>query len=237
MNYLKYKYIAHRGLHDGDIPENSTLAFKRALEYGYAIELDVNITKDNKVIVFHDNTLFRMCSVNKRVRNCTFGYIKTLQLNNTKYKIPTLKEVLKLVNGKVPLLIELKNEGVSTRLEKNVLKIMKEYDGEYIYQSFNPFSILYMKNKNKKVKTALLSSNSFKNLKNFFMVVLTNSKLVFNFVKADIISYKLEDINNKVLKRYKNIPIFSWTITNMIELKEAKKVSDGIIFENILPKL
>ena len=237
MNYLKYKYIAHRGLHGGSIPENSTLAFKRALEYGYAIELDVNITKDNKVIVFHDNTLFRMCGVNKKVRNCTFGYIKTLQLNNTKYKIPILKEVLKLINGKVPLIIELKNEGVSTRLEKNVLKIMKEYDGEYIYQSFNPFSILYMKNKNKKVKTALLSSNSFKNLKSFFMVVLTNSKLVFNFVKADIISYKLEDINNKVLKRYKNIPLFTWTISNMIELKEAKKVSDGIIFENILPKL
>ena len=237
MNYLKYKYIAHRGLHDGDIPENSTLAFKRALEYGYAIELDVNITKDNKVIVFHDNTLFRMCGVNKKVRNCTFGYIKTLQLNNTKYKIPILKEVLKLINGKVPLIIELKNEGVSTRLEKNVLKIMKEYDGEYIYQSFNPFSILYMKNKNKKVKTALLSSNSFKNLKSFFMVVLTNSKLVFNFVKADIISYKIEDINNKVLKKYKNIPLFTWTISNMLEIKEKKKVSDGIIFENILPKL
>ena len=237
MNYLKYKYIAHRGLHGGSIPENSTLAFKRALEYGYAIELDVNITKDNKVIVFHDNTLFRMCGVNKKVRNCTFGYIKTLQLNNTKYKIPILKEVLKLINGKVPLIIELKNEGVSTRLEKNVLKIMKEYDGEYIYQSFNPFSILYMKNKNKKVKTALLSSNSFKNLKSFFMVVLTNSKLVFNFVKADIISYKIEDINNKVLKKYKNIPLFTWTISNMLELKEAKKVSDGIIFENILPKL
>ena len=193
MNYLKYKYIAHRGLHDGDIPENSTLAFKRALEYGYAIELDVNITKDNKV--------------------------------------------LKLINGKVPLLIELKNEGFSNRLEKNVLKIMEKYNGEYIYQSFNPFSILYMKNKNKKVKTALLSSNSFKNLKSFFMVVLTNSKLVFNFVKADIISYKLEDINNKVLKKYKNIPLFTWTISNMLELKEAKKVSDGIIFENILPKL
>ena len=237
MNYLKYKYIAHRGLHGGSIPENSTLAFKRALEYGYAIELDVNITKDNKVIVFHDNTLFRMCGVNKKVRNCTFGYIKTLQLNNTKYKIPTLKEVLKLINGKVPLLIELKNEGFSNRLEKNVLKIMEKYNGEYIYQSFNPFSILYMKNKNKKVKTALLSSNSFKNLKSFFMVVLTNSKLVFNFVKADIISYKIEDINNKVLKKYKNIPLFTWTISNMLELKEAKKVSDGIIFENILPKL
>ena len=94
-----------------------------------------------------------------------------------------------------------------------------------------------MKNKNKKVKTALLSSNSFKNLKSFFMVVLTNSKLVFNFVKADIISYKIEDINNKVLKKYKNIPLFTWTISNMLELKEAKKVSDGIIFENILPKL
>ena len=102
--------FAHRGLWSGRerIPENSLPAFRRAVAAGYAIELDVQLTKDGQAVIFHDNTLHRMCGVQGNVHDYTFLELQQFSLDNTKEKIPLLSQVLQLVNGQVPLLIELK---------------------------------------------------------------------------------------------------------------------------------
>ena len=105
MNILKnIKTIAHRGVHNNiDVPENSLLAFKKAKDLNLPIELDIQITKDNQIIVFHDYNLKRMTNIDKNIKDCTYQELTTIKLLKTKEKIPLLKEVLKLINGKVLL--------------------------------------------------------------------------------------------------------------------------------------
>ena len=138
---LKGLYIAHRGLHniDNSIPENSMLAFKKAIEGGFAIENDIHLTKDGEVVVFHDDTLTRVCGVEGKVEDKTLAELKELNLLGTNEKIPTLRECLELVGGRVPLLIEFKVVGGNAKaLSEKANEILKDYEGLYFVQSFYP---------------------------------------------------------------------------------------------------
>ena len=103
-------YYAHRGLHDNetDAPENSMNAFKKAIDAGYGIELDVQLTKDRIPVVFHDETLKRVCGVDGRVRDYTYEELQQFRLCRSDERIPLFSDFLKLVDGKVPLIIEIK---------------------------------------------------------------------------------------------------------------------------------
>lgn len=106
---LKDLKIAHRGLFDNKkIPENSLLAFRRAISFHIPFELDIQLTKDNVIIVFHDINLKRMCGVDKYICDMTYDEIRKFSLLSTKEKIPTFREVLELTNGSVLLDIEIK---------------------------------------------------------------------------------------------------------------------------------
>ena len=142
--WLCTKYIAHRGLHDDSAPENSLASFKKAIENGYAIELDVRPLADGTIVVFHDEALGRMTGADGFISNYTYDDIKDLRLLKTTEKIPTLEETLKFVNGQTPILIEIKNMG-KVGFEKNIWKILSSYKGEYAVQSFNPYSLEWFK--------------------------------------------------------------------------------------------
>ena len=109
-NSIKGKYYAHRGLHDGEagIPENTMAAFRRAVDAGFGIELDVQLTKDEEVVVFHDFDLKRVCSAEGEISDFTYEQLQRFAICGTQERIPRLSDVLKLVQGRVPLLIELK---------------------------------------------------------------------------------------------------------------------------------
>ena len=125
LNKYKNSIIAHRGIHDNKlVPENSLKAFKLALETKLTIELDIHLTKDNQLVVFHDDNLKRMTNVNCIIEKLTLSEIKKLNLLNTDEKIPTLEEVLKLVNGKVLIDIEIKVNKHVKKIVKNLLKIL-----------------------------------------------------------------------------------------------------------------
>ncbi len=141
---------AHRGLHtkDRSVPENSMAAFTAAVDAGYGIELDVHLTKDGEVIVFHDDTLQRMCGVDKSVDECTLEELREMRLYDTDQSIPTLWEVLELVQGRVPLIIELKHSSSNKRnkaLCKEAWRNLRLYDGDICIQSFNPLMVRWYK--------------------------------------------------------------------------------------------
>ena len=118
--------IAHRGVHDNKkTPENSLEAFQKAIEYNYPIELDVQLTKDNILVVFHDFTLTRMTKNTNYIQDTNYQDIKDLKLLNTNEKIPTLKEVLELVDNKLLIDIEIKNY---TALKRDYEKLEKKYN-------------------------------------------------------------------------------------------------------------
>lgn len=137
--------IAHRGFfdHDKGIPENSMMAFQKAIEKGYAIELDVHLTKDQKTIVYHDFTLKRLSGINKRLDELTLADIQTHTLLQTKEVPPTLEAVLDFVDGRVPVYVEIKREayGEAGPLEEGVLDILEKYEGRVAVLSFNPQSL------------------------------------------------------------------------------------------------
>jgi len=236
INFLKQNLIAHRGDYDVDrhIPENSLKAFENAINNNYIIELDVHILKDKNIIVFHDDNLKRMTNVDMYVKDICYEDIKNLKLNNSNEKIPLLEEVLELVNGKVPIIIELKCNVQCGILEKEVIKILKKYKGKYAVKSFNPFSInFFRKNFPKAIRGQLASD--FKNEKMPKIKKLFLSKMLYNYIsKPDFISYDIRALPNKKIKKLrKNKLILGWTIRNNDDFKKAKKYCDNYICENI----
>ena len=201
--------IAHRGYFDKYIEENSMNAFVRCVEKNIPIELDVHLTKDKKVVVFHDYNLYRMTGINKNIEDCTYDEIKKLNLGKTNEKIPLLSSVLKKVNNRVFILIELKNKKIGP-LEDQVLSLVKDYSN-YAFQTFNLKSLYYLKKRtNKKVGLLVMNHISKK---------LSYSK------KIDFISHNLKTIN--LLKT--NKPIYTFTINSYNELNKALNYTDNVI--------
>lgn len=234
---LKYPF-AHRGLHNikREIPENSLLAFSKAIKYGYAIELDIHLLQDNRIVIFHDDDLYRMTGKKGKIENFTYDEIKNLKLANTNQIIPLFKEALEVIKGQVPVIIELKNSGNSIKLEKLTGDILRHYKGEYAIKSFNPISIWYFKKHFPKVMRGQLVSD-FKNVSmNWFKKQLLK-KMVFNFLtEPDFISCDIKHLSDrKIQKIRKRKPVLGWVIKNQKDLTTASKLCDNIIFEEIKP--
>lgn len=226
---------AHRGLHGKDIPENSLLAFEKAVGEGFGIELDVQLSKDGEVMVFHDYTLFRMTGCDKLLADMDYDELSKLTLLDTCEKIPTFKEVLSLVDGKVPLLVELKGENLDSSLCEKVAVLLKEYKGSYCIESFNPLLIKKMKRFLPEAFYGQLYTNVCRDKKKRSPLNVLLTLMAFNFLsKPDFIAYNKEDrksfpvkITTSFYKGYK----FVWTLKSALEYKTAKSLGEYPIFE------
>ena len=194
---------AHRGLHDAEIPENSLKAFQKATEAGYGIELDVQLSRDGVVVVFHDSTLTRMCGVDKRVADCTMEELRSYRLLDTEECIPTFSEVLSLVGGRVPLLVELKGESASATLCAPVRELLSSYDGPYCIESFNPYLLFSMRREMPDAYLGLLYTNVCREKKKCTFINILVTLMGLNFLaKPSFISYD---------KNYRRSPLVWFT--------------------------
>ncbi len=136
--------FAHRGLYEEDqsVPENSMTAFRLACGAGYGIEMDIQLSKDGRVVVFHDDEINRACMPNEtapiRVDSLTWDELSLLRLFGTDEKIPLFTDVLAEIAGRVPLIIELKTSSRRTELCESALSILSTYDGPFCIESFDP---------------------------------------------------------------------------------------------------
>lgn len=234
LEFLSRNLIAHRGYHNNKkgIPENSVLAFKKAIDNNYLIELDVRLTKDKKLVVFHDGNLKRVCGVNKRVKDLTYRELLKYNLFDTTLKVPLFSDVIKLVNGRVPILIETKYHNRFGVLEKILINELSNYKGLYAIQSFYPMSLLWLKRNTKDIPIGLLSSN-FKNDLNRLKSIIGKTLILDLFFKTDFISYDVKGLPNNYLsyKRDKK-KIVIWTIKNKKDYDLARQYTDSLICEN-----
>ena len=139
---------AHRGLWNTERPENSLSAFRAAVEAGFGIETDVHITKDDKLVVFHDESLKRMCGDTRKLPDCTLSELRQLRLAGSGETIPTFDEFLETVDGKVPLVVEIKTDKRITLLCEMVNERLSRYEGPYCIESFDPRAVRwYRKNR------------------------------------------------------------------------------------------
>lgn len=230
--FLNDKPIAHRGLHDGNkIIENSMEAFKLAKEKGYTIEIDVHLTKDNKVIVFHDYNTKRITNIDMVIEKSTYEELNSQHI----HYIPLLEEVLNLIDGKVGLLIEIKNESKVGPLEEKLMKILSTYKGEYAIQSFNPMVLYYFKRKYPKVLRGQLSFK-YKENKMILIEKICLKNMIFNKItKPNFISYKYDELKiSKILKYKKKYMMLGWTVKSKNDYNNYKKYYDNLICEQIL---
>ena len=235
-------WYAHRGFHDNnsEAPENSLAAFKKAVEAGYGIELDVQLTKDEKVVVFHDNTLKRVCGVDAPVNSMTYDELSKLRLLNTDERIPLFSEVLGLVDGKVPLIVEIKMVNSATRVCVLANEFLKNYKGQYCIESFHPFAVQWFRKNRPEIMRGQLAANFWKEGEierpDMWLVhfLLTNV-----LARPDFISYSCKAPKNLSFvlctKAFGALPV-AWTIKSEESLKKSSKYFKIFIFEGFRPE-
>jgi glycerophosphoryl diester phosphodiesterase len=226
INSLK---IAHRGLWNKIVPENSIESFKRCIDTNTPIELDIHILKDNTLVVFHDDDLKRMTKLDSKLKDMTYEDIKDLKLNGTDEHIPKFEEVLDLVKGKVLIDIEIKTDVKSFKICKEVSKLLDKYDGPFFVKSFNPFYITWFRFNRKEYQRGILVSK-LKGVKLPWLIKYMTYNMWFNFLcKPDFIAFNKNDLPNKKIEKLhkKGMPILLWTVRGNFE--EIKY--DGIIYE------
>lgn len=235
ISWLLETPIAHRGLHTDEIPENSAAAFSNAVQNGYPIEMDVRIIDDGTVIVFHDDKLARMTGCDGYASTLKKSDLDNLCLAHTEEKIPTFEQFLTQINGKTPLLIEIKNEAKVGILESKVLQMLKSYTGNFAVQSFNPYSMEYFKVNAPDIPRGQLSCVfDKKTLTRFKRYMLSHLKM--NHVSCpDFISYSIDNLPNKYVTKTK-LPVLAWTVRSNTEAEKAAQCSDNIIFEKFTPQ-
>lgn len=233
-----YKNFAHRGLHKKDktIPENSLAAFERASSYGYGMELDVQLSKDGQVVVFHDDTLDRVCGVDSRVDEKTYDELRQLSLCGTTQTIPLFSEVLKTVRGRGPLIVELKNGKNNEELCEKTYALLCKYSGEYCIESFNPFIVRWFKKNAPEVIRGQLA-NPPKDYNGevgpLTAVILGNCLLNF-LARPQFIAYKItpKPFTVRLCEALGAMKV-AWTSHDWVN----EKFYDAVIFEYYKPKL
>lgn len=238
----KYKSVkyAHRGLHNGVRAENSMSAFRAAVEAGFGIELDVRLSSDGELMVFHDDTLDRMTNEKGRVDSRTAKELSEITLGGTSDTIPKFSEVLRLVDGRVPLLVEIKEEQGKYGVTEKTAELLREYKGEFIIESFNPLALARVKEIMPEIPRGFLSQNflSDKKYRGFVYFLLQN--LLLNVIcRPDFIAYNHRDYKNAALRLVRStfgVPTLAWTVRSEREEQEAIKHGfDSVIFEKYTP--
>lgn len=235
-HWLITRAVAHRGLHGKNVPENSRLAFIKAIDGNYPIETDVQLTSDLVPVCFHDDDLGRMTGVNSRIWDVSFEELRKLRLGESDEIIPTFEEFLKLVDGKVPLLIEIKSQPNNKEVCKKVVELLEGYKGEYAIQSFDPRVMGEIKKlKPDVLRGQLIDRDRHKGISWIVDKLLAHGLL--NFIsKPDFInmSHKYLPVSKRLARGKK---VLCWTVQNEEIEQKALAYVQGYVFENIEPKL
>ncbi len=234
-------YYAHRGLHDneGEAPENSLAAFRKAAEAGFGIELDLQLSKDGEVVVFHDVTLERACQVPGLVSDYTYEELCRHRLFGSSEAVPRFQDVLKLVDGKVPLIVELKVPWQDISVCPATDRLLSEYRGFYCIESFNPLALIWYKKNRKEVIRGQLADrfSAGKGTRGLLYRLLEN--LMFNWVtRPDFVAYNHQHagmLSRRLCRRLFGNTAVAWTIQSEAELERAKSDFDLFIFDGFIP--
>lgn len=241
LHWLLDSPIAHRGLHHNpDVPENSLASFQAAVEKGHPIEYDVHLSKDGVPIVFHDDDLARVTGVSGAPESFTVAELTAMKLFGTSETIPTFKATLELVAGKIPMIIETKTTSkVVGALEDAMLKDMEGYVGPYVFHSFNPYSLGYLRKVAPHIIRGQLAEDfsTTPGLSRLDSFALTNLLMDVDS-RPDFVGYDinaLPRLPTTILKDL-GIPLLAWTIDSPELLAGAKEVADNYFFESITPE-
>ena len=237
-DWLTAMPIAHRGLHDERIPENSIPAFRAAIDAGYAIELDVRITDDGVPIVFHDR---QMSPRAEPLRHMSYTKIREFGIPNSEHAIPRLADVLEVIDGQVPVLLDLKNRSMDIgSLESAVARRLIGYKGPFAVQSFNPLTVGYFRNHHPSWPRGQVAEKFRGTPRIAAWRTALVRRLAFSaWNRPNFVAYRGSDLPYWpfVLHRTAGIPVLAWTIRSAREADGVSAHSDNVIFEHFEPSI
>jgi glycerophosphoryl diester phosphodiesterase len=217
--------IAHRGLwRSGGAPENSLAAFEAACHAGYGIELDVRLSADGEAMVFHDDTLERLTASAGLVEEQTTDELQALRLLGSCETIPTLAEVLALVDGRVPLLVELKTPvGQEGLLERWVAERLVAYAGPVAALSFNAEALAWLAAHAPELRRGLNAAKPH--------------QLAFaERARADFLSVQLDLAGHDVVQGWRRMgEALAWTCRSPADLNRVRPLVENLMFEGFSP--
>ena len=240
LAHMEGYHYAHRGYHDGNvaIPENSLSSFQAAIDAGYGIELDVQLSSDKIPMVFHDADLDRICGVEGKIWDYTCQELQAMRLFGTEETIPTLAQALELIGGQVPILVEYKMDKVDTDVCAYSHELLKNYDGPYAVQSFHPFALFWYRQNAKDVPRGILAKNFIRDKqekgKDPSIVDFLTTNLMLNVVGyPDFIAYDWQDADYFALKlcRLMGAPTSTWTLKDPAHYEQVQGQFDLYTFE------
>ena len=232
--WIKDLPVAHRGYHDLNtlIWENTLSAFSRAVEAGFAIECDLHYASDGVPVIFHDEDLQRLCNLNGDIRDRTSRELGLIAVGGTSDKVPTLRQLLDLTKGKVPLLLELKGrEADDEGFAEAVLEVLQGYEGKVALMSFDHWLLRDLKALGAPYPLGLTANG---NTPEDFKLHAKAMELGLDFI-----SYYYDDLPNAFIsgERKKSIPVITWTVRDEAARKHSFEHADQITFEGFDPRV
>ena len=228
---------AHRGLHDGNhtVYENSLKAFALAVEHGYGMEMDLQTTKDGKVVIHHDLNTRRVCGKDAVIEQTAYADLPRLPDGEP---IPLFSDLLTLVAGKTPLIIELKHHNEYRRTVRETLGLLEHYEGVYCLESFHPMILQYLRGLAPQLLRGQLSSGGLSKEIKPVQAFLLKHLLMNRFSRPHFIAYDFS--NSRTPSLWLNRLLFrpllvAWTIRSQRDLDAALKRYDTAIFEGFIP--
>jgi glycerophosphoryl diester phosphodiesterase len=250
LSWLVERPIAHRGLHDAarGVAENSILAARAAIDAGYAIECDVQLSKDGEAVVFHDDRLDRLTVATGPVKEQSVERLAQLRLLGTSETIPTFADFLSVIANRSALVVELKSafDG-DAALARRVAEVVRSYNGRLVIESFDPDPIAFLRAQGEALGVAHVplgmvgmadyNKNEWPDLSSARRVELQQF-LHYSRTRPDFLSWNLADLPHSIpllAREGLHIPVTTWTVRSTDEAQRARQWSDQIVFEGFRP--
>jgi glycerophosphoryl diester phosphodiesterase len=243
LDWLRARPVAHRGLHGNGIIENSLSAAAAAIAANYAIEVDLQLSSDGEVVVFHDDTLERLTAEHGGVSTRTAAQLKAIKLKDSNDTIPSLDELLELVAGKAPLVLELKSSwNGNTTLARKVADRLASYDGHVAVMSFDPDLVVVLRKHAPNLPRGIVAERWYlhphwnfltRARKHYLGLLLHLFRTKPHFVAYA--QFDLPAIAPRITRRIFDMPLLTWTVRIERERERVAPWIDQIIFEHIRP--
>lgn len=232
--------VAHRGLHDRNRPENSMSAFRACVELGYAIELDVHSSTDGQLVVFHDDTLDRMTGRHARIAELGSAELAGLRLGGTDDTIPMLDDVLRMVAGRVPVLIEVKPGVPMATVGPRLLALLAGYQGPVAVQSFDPRVLIWLRRNAVAVVRGQIASSFRQTQLPFTRKWLLRSMVLNAVSRPQFLAFDVDSMPTVFVSLWRlvlRVPLLLWTVRTADQLERAAGYRANVIFEDVRPQL
>ena len=238
--FAKYDY-AHRGLHNKEkgVPENSLLAFDMACRGGFGMELDLQLTQDGQIVIHHDRNISRTCGVDRNIDEMTYEELSGYRLlGNPEQQVPLFSDVLKVVDGRTPLIIEFKSYTRQEELCQKAMALLEGYQGLYCVESFDPRIVRWFKKHHPQIVRGQLMCRKpreeMSDTEDFFnRLMLTNLYTRPHFEAYDF--HLRHHPSLRLARRVFGMQEVSWTLRSLEEYQQAKGEGCLCIFEKFLP--